>query len=452
MKKIFLILTAFFTIAGCSDFLDVDVPKDQVDQTKAFFNDEMAVSALTHVYTSMRNIGFLAGDNNGAGVLLGAYTDELESVSSSMPAHRYFYDMNLTSSNEAVKVLWNQTYHQIYIANNVIEGLEKSQGISEQIKDQLTGEALAVRGILHFYLSQTFGDVPYIVGTDYLENSKVEKLSSDKVYGKATADLLLAEKLVSEAYPGAEKVRPNKAVVQAFLARMFLYNQDWVMAQEYAEKVIAKDTYQLESVENVFLKESKSAIWQFKPSVNGANTTEAYAHIFTTVPPPNFKLAADLIHSFSKDDLRRKSWIQMVDEDMLLAHASKYRVRGTSTPSKEYSIVMRLEEMYLVSAETAAQLSQWNLYNTRINALRVRANISQLQIENRDQALDTIYAERRREFFCEYGHRFYDLKRTDRLLLLKAVKPQWQNYFKKLPIPLNELILNPNLLPQNEGY
>lgn len=61
--------------------------------------------------------------------------------------------------------------------------------------------------------------------------------------------------------------------------------------------------------------------------------------------------------------------------------------------------------------------------------------------------------ERKFELFTEFGHRFYDLKQhnlLDDVMLSK--KPAWKSDFKLLPLPEKELLINPNLNPQNHGY
>ncbi len=61
--------------------------------------------------------------------------------------------------------------------------------------------------------------------------------------------------------------------------------------------------------------------------------------------------------------------------------------------------------------------------------------------------------ERRVEFFTEGGHRFFDLKRAQQLdNALSSLKPGWNSTDALLPLPESELLLNPNLLPQNPGY
>src|SRR5690606_14715028 len=138
MKTIRIILALLFlgSLISCTDFLEVEVPKDQVDQKKAFNDDRTATSALTQVYTDMRNSGFLSGNRDGVGFLMGCYADELE-VTVNQADYKNFYEGTVISTNNAVGVLWNRSYRQIYMVNNVLEGLEESTGISNVVKNQL---------------------------------------------------------------------------------------------------------------------------------------------------------------------------------------------------------------------------------------------------------------------------------------------------------------------------
>src|SRR5690606_18172956 len=145
-------------------------------------------------------------------------------------------------------------------------------------------------------------------------------------------------------------------------------------------------------------------------------------------------------------------YIRFVGEGTANAHVYKYRTLGNTSTSLEYSILLRLEEQYLIVAEAAAELNNWDLCNEMINVLRLRAGLGNIVISTKETALDAILKERRIEFLCEYGHRFYDLKRRKKLTELVISKPNWQPNFALLPLPENELLLNPNLLPQNKGY
>src|SRR5690606_15284327 len=107
---------------------------------------------------------------------------------------------------------------------------------------------------------------------------------------------------------------------------------------------------------------------------------------------------------------------------------------------------------YLIGAEAAVMQGDLQTGSEMLNVLRSRAGLDDVVFSNTHQAVDAVLQERRVELFCEFGHRFYDLKRLNRLSDLSAVKPRWQQHFKFYPLPENEITLNPNLLPQNPGY
>lgn len=454
MKEInlkYIIILLFFTTIGCDGFLEVETPKDQLNTAKVFTDDRTATSALTNVYSNMRKTGFLSGSTNGTGYLMGCYTDEIEVMAAESSDYKSFYDGSVTSANSAVGSLWNATYKQIYIVNNVMEGLSASQGVSENVKNQLFGEALAIRGILHFYLTQTFGAIPYIKVTDYEINKKVSKVNQTEVMQQAIADLKKAETLLNESYPSSERVRINKTVVQAFLARLFLYTENWQLAKYYSEMVMSNPLYELDVLNNVFLKQSKSAIWQFKPEVAVKNTSEAESYIFEVLPPKYSRASLFLTESFEHGDLRKDLWLNFIDGTEN-ACAFKYKLKGNTAPSKEYSVIIRLEEMYLIAAEAAAELNDLETCTMLLNAIRSRVELPLISVSDKNGAINALLKERRSELFCEFGHRFYDLKRKNRLNDLLLAKPFWQKYFDKLPLPENELSLNDNLLPQNLGY
>lgn len=453
MKKTITLAAALCMLyTGCSDFLEVDTPKDQVDAVQTFNDDKTAVAAVNSAYILLLEDGFLGSMLTSNPILSGCYTDELEATIGGTTDFKNFYEGSVTGSSNAVRQLWNKTYKQIYVVNNILESLETSTGISENLSNQLKGEALAIRGLMHFYLAQTFGEVPFVPSTDYRVNSTIEKQSVHAVMERAIRDLEEAEILLIPLYPGPERIRINQSTVQAFLARMYLYTEKWEQARSYAQLVIDNGTYDLEPLEDVFKKESKSAIWQLKPTMPGFNTFEAFYHIFTAVPAPFFRLNPSLLESFETGDGRKEHWVQAVGETQDYAHAFKYKVRGMSATTTEYTVVVRLEEMYLIAAEAAVMQGDLQNGSEKLNVLRSRAGLDDIVFSNTQQAVDAVLQERRVELFCEFGHRFYDLKRLNRLSDLSAVKPRWQQHFKFYPLPENEITLNPNLLPQNPGY
>ncbi|MGN6418359.1 MAG: RagB/SusD family nutrient uptake outer membrane protein [Pseudobacter sp.] len=73
---------------------------------------------------------------------------------------------------------------------------------------------------------------------------------------------------------------------------------------------------------------------------------------------------------------------------------------------------------------------------------------------SKEELLDAVMQERAVEFFAEWGHRWFDLKRTGRATsVLGALlhKQPWSNNALLMPIPSAEIQRNPRLTP-NPGY
>ena len=125
----------------------------------------------------------------------------------------------------------------------------------------------------------------------------------------------------------------------------------------------------------------------------------------------------------------------------------------------EYIMVLRLGEQYLVRAEARAQLNKINEAKSDLNAIRTRAGLPNTTAMDQSSLLAAILDERRHELFCEWGHRWFDLKRRGQVdAVMSVITPlksngaiQWRSYQQYYPITQGELDKAPNLT-QTPGY
>lgn len=443
-------------LTACDKFTNVDLPSSQLTAGSVFKDKATANAAMVDIYSKIRDHGLLTGYPSGLTSQLGLYADELKFYGLSGTGQANFYNNAVLASDSEINQLWTSSYNQIYAANAVVEGVAKSTGLMPLDKEQLTGEALFVRALIHFYLVNTFGPVPYITTTDYKQNSVAHRMLETEIYTLIKSDLEKARTLLPSQYIGSERVRPNKGAAQAILARLCLYMQKWDEASNAASAVLDQsDLYLWPSVlDGIFLKESRSTIWQLMPGVSGANTYEGGTFIFTQGPPPSIAISEALFGTFSSSDLRRDQWLKGVsDGTTTWYHANKYKENSFTSSSVEYPIVLRMAEQYLIRSEARAH--QGNLVGAKedLNKIRNLAGLNNTAAVTSDEIIAAVLQERRLELFTEFGHRFFDLKRTGKLdQILSPLKPQWGTNDRLLPIPESELLLNPNLIPQNAGY
>lgn len=448
--KIIYIILLFCVFSSCEKLLEADIPNNQIASEEVFGNLQTANAALSGLYADVMANSPISGVNLDAA--LSAYTDELQEFSPTITPTKELHLNQQTDTNSTIYNIWVSAYKHIYTSNAILEGVDKSSGISASDKKYLKGEALFIRTLMLFYLNQLFGDIPYPESTDYTKNQSISKTASGMVLQKMELDLGQVLDLLQDDYRNSERIYPNKMAARLLLAKIYMAQQRWSEAETKLKEIIQSGLYLLEpDITKTFQKSGKHILWQLKP-INNTSLKEATLYYFSNSKPSTFALNPDLVNSFSSNDLRRQFWMAAVNYNgETWYRAEKYKNRN-NTNTNEYSIILRLEEVYLLLAETLAQSNKLSESFTYLNPIRQRAGLTVLSNLNQQDLLKEILMEDRREFFTETGHRFLDLKRMDKLLFLSNVKPNWKAYHNLWPIPQNELLLNPNLNPQNPGY
>lgn len=444
-------------IPGCTDFVETDLPPSQLTSEAVFTDRATATAALANIYAGLRSQTLITGGSRGIGNLLGHYADELEHYGDGIGSIYNFNIHSVLATEPELATLWNNSYNLIYASNSILEGLEDNTALSEMDREQLQGEALFLRGFIHFYLSQLFGDIPYVTQTDYRENTLTGKLESSEIYERLIADLEGAMDLLPESYVVPDRVRVNRYAAMAFLARVALYSGDWDRAVTLSDEVLDRtDLYSWEeNLGQVFLKGNQGTLWQLKPVSSGGNTLEAQTFIFESGPPINQgALTQSFMNGFAPGDERAVHWTRGITNGTTVwYHPYKYKANTPTGSSLEHSVVLRLGELYLIRAEAKMQLGDLDGAMADLNKIRGRAGLSDLENLGRIGLETALIKERRYELFTEFGHRWFDLKRFQKVgEVLGPLKPNWQEYQLLFPIPQSELLANPNLNPQNDGY
>ena len=438
---------------ACEEFTEIDPPVSSLIGETVFTNDATATSSITGIYSRMveSSRGFATG-RESISFLTGLSSDELLNFSSSGQIE--FFDNEVSISNLSIQKWWGEFYRYIYTANSIINRLAMSQEVNVNLKRQLEGEAKFVRALCHFYLVNLFGPVPIVTTSDQEINALVARNDETEVYDQIIIDLKEAQALLEEEYVSAERIRPNRASATALLARVYLYTGNWVNAEKEATLVIENELYNLESdLNNVFLINSVETIWQIQSIFPNFSTFEATTFILNRAPR-RVSLNDELVNAFEVGDNRILNWVGSITPTVETFYFPfKYKAGfAFDLPPTEYLVVFRLAEQYLIRAE--ARVRQGNMVGAQadLNAIRNRAglaNTSASDVASLEMALEQ---ERKVELFTEWGHRWFDLKRTGRIdLVLSNIKLGWQSTDQLFPLPELELDRNPNL-NQNLGY
>lgn len=470
MKYIRYVLIMFICYIqfSCEDFVEVDVPDHKIVSETVFGSDETANSAVVGIYNELFNAEFSNGGFNSITLLSGLSADNIRNTY--LNTEMVEFEANeILVQNSYNLTLWSSAYNIIYMCNAVIDGLQAYNGVSKEMEDKLRGEVQFIRAFVYFYLVNLYGEIPLIQNPDYQVNALASRMGIEEVYKAIITDLESASTSLEETYGEGERIRPNKFTAMALLARVHLYLEDWEKAELYSTEVInSTGNYALlDDLNGVFLTNSKEAIWQISPDNNGGGSinplTDVGGMFIINIPPPNSQkpaaLSAGFMKWFSKEDIRAQHWIGLFSADSLdYYYPFKYKANNSDETGEisEYSMVMRLAEQYLIRAEARAHQGKLPLAVDDLDKIRGRAQLPLISTTapniGREPLLDSLQVERQRELFTEWGHRWLDLKRTNKASeVLSDKKPSWQNTDVLYPIPEDEINKNPNLT-QNNGY
>ena len=453
-RTAFLLMLTVVSTSSCKKILKVE-PEFIRTTGQVYATDKSADSVVVGMYVKWAGNSSLF-DIPVAG---GLSSDELKPGTTTNDSYLNMFNNNIVPVNSNTEIYWSDYYSAIYIANSIIEGTAASSGMTTAGKEKATGEALFIRSFCYFYLVNFFGDVPLVTSTGYKETKDLARTPVATVYTQILADLLKAEKYLGDQYPTAGRVRANKWAVKALLSRVYLYTGDWNNANVKASEIInnqaqyslgAMNGTSAEDAEmDIFHSDNNESILQIWNNIGysiGGATLDDFAEVAVADQGSN-----SLLDAFEDGDKRRWNYIKEEAGDYRIY---KYRLAEESSDYKEYTVVLRLAEQYLIRAEALAKLGQLKAAAQDVNTIRNRAGLGNLPDgQTETSILDAIEQERRVELCFEWSDRWFNLRRLGHIDQVMSVnKPtHWKHTAALYPIPRAEIRNNPKLV-QNPGY
>ena len=455
LKYFYILLLPLMAIfAGCEKMVEASNPTNELRSANVFASNGTAESAGAGMYSSLYWSRQLFQSSLSA--ITGICADEMKYLRNTN--FDQYMNNAILPDDANVLAIWTELYASVYTANSVLEGVNSSTAVSDSLKKRLTGEAKFIRAFCHFYLVNLWGDVPVITTTEVDKTSVAPRDSVAKVYRQIIADLQDAQSLLPVNYNvyGGDRTRATQWSATALLARVYLYMGNWSAAETQATALINNTALFGLAVNTAaitpFLKNSNESIWQFFSASTANNGYAAEGGVFVT-STANYVLRTELYGAFETGDKRKANWTRTITlSSIVYPQTYKYRLNSSTAATaagiQEFPTVLRLGEQYLVRAEARAQQSNITGSQADINVIRARAGLGVTTAADQATLLTAIEKERQVELFCEFGHRWLDLKRTNRLdAVMKAAKPStWTSVKAALfPIPQSAINSNPNL-------
>ena len=516
-KIYYFFLLLLLTTSSCEKYLKED-PKGLMSPDTYFKSASDGKAAITGIYALLKNnsmygqLGLYAYYEMGADI-----AESNRSFTSITPMCNYsFNESNSDVSDQkmGITVTWKDCYRVILNANIILSKVEGNPAISKVDQDAIIGETLFLRSLMYYHLTNLWGDVPYYRGVlTITELSTLGRISSVKIRDEILQDLQRAQDLMPAAIVAKENGRASKWAAAMTMAKIYLIQKKWQLARDKCLEIINNSGHKLLSTYGEVFDPNKEynaeTIWELDFALNvnsqyekGVPTIAGNGNWFPSMFCPrlldepktstdkNALIAAlakngenfngtgaqvglpDFISKFPINDLRRPYNIKQQYEGINLVWSyfpKMWNLSVATSPRFNHSdniLIYRLADTYLMAAEAENELNgPANAYQY-IHPIRKRAYVTQAEWEltglSKDQFRSALQDERKWELACE-GHRRMDLIRWG--ILLDVVKKTAYKVHAPsanilprnvlFPIPLQEIILNPNLLksdPTNNGY
>lgn len=442
MKKIYIILSLTLLIAtSCEEFLEQE-PVDVITTDQVIIDGASAETAILGVYSRIQT-GGIYGNTLIADP--GVLSDEL-THSGSFPSISEMDANNVSANNTTTDNMFGQGYTTIFQANNILEILESETeftGLTADARQVIIGEARFLRALLHFHLTNYYGDVPLALTTDLDALSTISRTSQADVYQFVIDEAQIAATELSIADFGTdEQFRASSWAARALEARTRLYSGDVSGAGTVANDIIENGPFELEAnyadlygAGPVRSDEIIMGIFYSNLDQNGLE--------FQFLPDGRFEYAVSpqLLEAYAVDADPRALVGVNAGDALGRSFVNKYTDLTNRTDGV---IVFRLAEMYLIRAEANLGTAQ---ALTDINTIRERAGVPLAPSAN----LNVILNERFIELAFE-GHRWFDLIRTGNAVsVMSQINSDFTANDALMPIPQREIEQN-SALTQNPGY
>ncbi|MDB5010791.1 MAG: SusD family protein [Mucilaginibacter sp.] len=353
---------------------------------------------------------------------------------------------------------WNELYQQVFYANNVLDGLAKSDSVASPQGQYVKGWALFIRAFAFYDLTRTFCKA-YDASTATTDLGIPLKLKSgiDNIEQRATlqqsfeqifSDLTTAAALLPATRPSANLNRPSKMAVYALLARIYLDMRNYVQAGNYANQCLGLYNTLID-----YNTVSTTAATPFSTTndelIYNAHQVVAYGDFTINLASCLGKVPATIINSYAVNDLRLPIYFAKLPD------GTYYRKRGYYGLGLYSFTGLATDELYLIKAECLARNGQTAPAMGVLNQLLIKRNVNTspyipLTASTSAIALTTILSERRKELMWR-GIRWYDLKRLNKegadITLSRIVNGTTYSLLPNdnhwvLPIPGDEIALS----------
>lgn len=432
---------------------------------------------LNGIYSDMQSSDAYSGRLVYYGDVTG---DDMQAVSLSKRTGDY-YNLGFTKDN-GPSSHWKNLYSFIQNTNLILNNIDRIDATDdEEYRDDLKGQALAIRGMALFDLTRIFGypytkdngaslGVPIVSKSEGIE-SKPARNTVAECYTQVISDLTAAVSLLSGDF---NKGKINKWAAMSLLSRVYLYKGDNANALAMSEAAIegaedegwelwSHDDYALAWAEDATAIAPGEVLFEIVNTTTDSPGKESMGYLNSKSGYDDMCITSSFYALLLEDpdDVRLKL---LSFDGKKYAYVFKYQPQEGEVIQDANVPLIRLAETYLNAAEAAVKLGDNETAVKYLDPIVRRANPDKT-VEGMTLTLEDVLNERRKELVAE-GHRMFDIIRNGMTVerfdvsnsaikntkhFSKNLEFDWNFHKIVLPIPKAEMDTNPNMV-QNPGY
>lgn len=450
MKKgIILICLIGAMLTGCKDdFLEI-VPETSLSSATFFTKPADFQQAINAAYVPLRSIvndrawllGEMHSDNTyyARNPNFGATEQQEDIADFAIPT------ANGVTSNTHVLNQYRLDYQIIARTNQILASIDEVEFSSEELKNNIMGQALFLRAYAYFELVRYFGSVPlHLTPVPNRQEAALPLASEEELYAQIVKD---ASEAITLLPPKSQQEagRATSGAARTLLANVYIVQEKWAEAETLLREVVSSGEYALipdyadvfsnstgnkNNIESVFEVQflegsaglSGNFLYNFMPrpmtaeelvTITGTSNPQPLSGEGNNIPTP------DIIAAYEEGDEREEASIGYITasgsawKDGVYPYIKKYAKthalhgnHGMNWPIYRYS------EVLLFLAEALAEQGKYGEAAEYLNMVRNRAGLDNY---SGGDMLEAIYHERRVELAFE-NKRWFDLVRTGRAI------------------------------------
>jgi hypothetical protein len=408
------------------------------------------------------------------------------------------------SNNGLVNSLWLGHYGLINRCNNVLFQIGTNRGIisTDQQKAVAAAEARFLRGYAYFNMVRFFENIPIFdtLFLDPAQQNNIPQSNAAQVYAFIENDLNFAAANLPLTWDPKFVGRITRGAALGMLAKVYLYQRKFALAQSTALQVMNSGVYNLSTpYSRVFEEEgenSPESVFEVQATATAAipqNNGIQYANVQGVRGAGQWDLgwgfnspSEQLANSYETNDPRRARTIlftststtpgvTMYGETTPIGLPNpRYNQKVYTNPARRASLgnrfgwwmnvrILRYADVVLMHAEASIELggdANFAAARNSINSVRARARagnaalLPDITTNNQADLRDALRRERRAELGMEH-ERFFDIIRWG--IAGPAMTAHGKTNFNEsrdriLPIPQVQIDLTRGVLRQNPGY